>query len=98
MDHSICHYLVRRVFILHFPLSYNQHFHLIREINCRNRGLRGISPSGSTVKHSRKTPRTSAFSLSDVVSLDVGSAGSVFRSETPTRVLVLEFIYFRMAL
>ena len=42
-------------------------------------GICGISPSGSTVKTLEKNcPRTSAFSLSDVVSLDVGSAGSVF--------------------
>ena len=61
-------------------------------------GIWGISPSGSIVKTlDNKFPRTSAFSLSESVSLDLGSYGSVFRSETPSRFLVLEFIYFHTA-
>ena len=69
---------------------------LIREINCQNIWYIPIRFYG---KNTRKNcPRTSVFSLSDVVSVGAGSAGSVFSSETPTRVLVLEFIYFHMAL
>ena len=57
-----------------------------------------MSPLGSTVNTLEKNfPKMSAFSLSLFVNLDLSSCGLIFQSDTHSRVLVFEFIYFQTA-
>ena len=57
-----------------------------------------MSPAGSTVKTDEKNvPNTSAFSLSEVVSLDLSSFGFIFNAATPSLVFVLPLMYFQIA-
>ena len=57
-----------------------------------------MSPAGSTVKTDEKNvSNTSAFSLSELICLDISLFGLIFNAATPYLVFVLPLMYFQMA-